>query len=86
MFSQYSLKVVKQPSQIPYTLKGFSTDPLEICTPFKGSVKTLPTSNLVFPPFFFKLYLTQGFSTDLLNNFAIHLKGLGILLIKNNYN
>ncbi len=81
-FSQYSLRVLKQPSLVPNTLKGFSIDPWKISTPPKGSVKTLPPFHFVFPPFCFKLYLTQGFSTDLLNNFAIHLKGLGRTLIR----
>jgi hypothetical protein len=44
-----------------------------------------PSSYFVFPPFFSKLYLTQGFSTDLLNNFVIHFKGLGRILIKSDH-
>ncbi len=81
-FSQYSSRGLKQPSPVPNTLKGFSIDPWKISTPPKGSIQTLPPFHFVFPPFFFKLYLTQGFSTDLLNNFRIHLKGLGRTLIK----
>jgi hypothetical protein len=73
--SQYSLRVLKKPSPVPNTLQGFSIDPWEISTPPKGSIKTLPPFHFVFPPFFFKLYLTQRFSTDLLNYFAMHLKG-----------
>ncbi len=82
IFSQYSLRVLKQPSPVPNTLKGFSSDPWKISTPPKGSIKTLPPFHFVLPPFFFKLYLTQGFSTDLLNDFIIHLKGLGRTFMK----
>ncbi len=37
---------------------------------------------LFFPPFFFKLYLTQRFSADLLKKFAIYFKGLRRTLMR----
>ncbi len=51
-YSQYSLRILKQPSPVPNTLKGFSTDPWKISTPPKGSIQTLPPFHFVFPPFF----------------------------------
>jgi hypothetical protein len=52
------------------TSQRFSTDLGKTTTHPKGSMKTLPSSPFVFPPY------TSGFSTDPLKNFAIHAKGL----------
>jgi hypothetical protein len=67
---------LKQPYQIPNTLKGFFTDPWEIYIPPKGSIKTLPHFHFVF-----QIVPHPGVLQPL-QNFAIHFKGLGRDLMK----
>jgi hypothetical protein len=53
-FSQHSLRVLKHPSEIPNTLKRFSSYLWEISAPPKGSKKTSPPPLILFPAIFFQ--------------------------------